>query len=495
MRPPPRPPSATPPPPRHPLLTQRSGLSTQHFPGSPHPPGPPGKPEPPGSRIGRVRSAPLRASCDHPGGRTTDRYGTFMGDWVQIGQTTAGVTTYTDGTALNETWYAYAVAAVNAYGSSAYAEAGPVIALSAEGDYDGDGLDNLGEYNAGTDPGYFDSDGDLLPDGWEVDYGLNPLNGDQNADGVPDYENDFDGDGLNNGGESNYGTNPNITDTDGDGVPDATEAGQGSDPLDPTDGGVPPPDDMKGKFRLTVGDQSGSHSERWALQVGDVRQTAPGFGEVGFGDFWFDAGQSYDVRLHHLGSRLQTPDFDWTAGIAPAPNDPPPAPPRPVPPYFFVDPPHPILGTYYPSTTNPVAGKVSKFHIPLLDADVDSDNNNPAGAPDKTKEEDRIERDATKGKLVWATTGDVDGDGILDIDDLQIAGRTYTPMVLKLSQNIQEAGYESIYLTLAYDGAALRVWKPGKDAAAARVAGTCSPPACRSPPPSAGSLRERRKVG
>ena len=77
-------------------------------------------------------------------------------------------------------------------------------------DWDGDGLTNSEEQNAGTNMNNPDSDGDGLPDGWEVRNGLNPTNGgDANADP--------DGDGLTNAQEYARGTNPNNADTDGDG--------------------------------------------------------------------------------------------------------------------------------------------------------------------------------------------------------------------------------------------------------------------------------------
>jgi hypothetical protein len=44
-----------------------------------------------------------------------------------------------------------------------------------ESDYDGDGLNNLEEYQLGTDPTNPYTDSDQMPDGWEVNYGLNPL--------------------------------------------------------------------------------------------------------------------------------------------------------------------------------------------------------------------------------------------------------------------------------------------------------------------------------
>ncbi len=64
------------------------------------------------------------------------------------------------------------------------------LAQTASGDVDGDGLDNLGEYNAGADPNNPDSDADGLSDGDEVNlYGLDPTRsdkGDVGPRGAPD---------------------------------------------------------------------------------------------------------------------------------------------------------------------------------------------------------------------------------------------------------------------------------------------------------------------
>jgi hypothetical protein len=68
-------------------------------------------------------------------------------------------------------------------------------------DSDGDGLSNLDEYQNGTDPLDDDTDGDGMPDGWEVQYGLDPL--------VDDAQEDLDGDGFSNIVEYNMGTEPN----------------------------------------------------------------------------------------------------------------------------------------------------------------------------------------------------------------------------------------------------------------------------------------------
>jgi hypothetical protein len=66
-----------------------------------------------------------------------------------------------------------------------------------------------------------DADGDQIPDGWEADHGLNPNNP---ADALLDT----DGDGLSNLAEFQAGTDPTLADTDGDGVPDGAEIAAGN---------------------------------------------------------------------------------------------------------------------------------------------------------------------------------------------------------------------------------------------------------------------------
>jgi hypothetical protein len=71
-----------------------------------------------------------------------------------------------------------------------------------------------------------DSDGDQMPNDWETGYGLNPNNPD-------DALADSDGDGLNSLAEYQAGTDPTLADTDGDGVSDGEEIAAGTNPLDP----------------------------------------------------------------------------------------------------------------------------------------------------------------------------------------------------------------------------------------------------------------------
>ncbi|MCP3980564.1 MAG: hypothetical protein GY716_14775, partial [bacterium] len=95
-----------------------------------------------------------------------------------------------------------------------------------------------------------DSDGDGMPDDFEIANGFDPDNpadafGDPDTDGLTNLEEfqggldprdpDTDGDGLLDGEEGGFGTDPLLFDTDGDGFSDGLEVQLGTDPLDPND--------------------------------------------------------------------------------------------------------------------------------------------------------------------------------------------------------------------------------------------------------------------
>lgn len=371
------------------------------------------------------------------------------GSWSQIGDTQSGVTVYTDTNVVSGSKYVYGVDAYVVIGNSEITEVGPALARDGASDEDLDGLSNLDEANRRTDPTNYDSDDDGLADGWETIYGLSPLNGDQNGNGIIDGLDDFDQDGLNNLSENNHFTDPTNQDSDGDGATDSTETSSGSDPNDAADEGKSPANDMVQQFTIGVGDTSGSSSERWALRVGDIQHTSHGYGQYGEDQYSFKAGDRYDIRLIHLGSIYTTPDYDWTASIVPTPGD------QQLP-YFVVDDAPKILGSYDPSNVNTVANKTSYLYIPLLDADVDSNNDGGFTPPVDNEDEDRLEQNASTGKLIQANTGDLDEDGVPDYADLNgVSGLNFVPMVLRLSENISQAQISQINLSFDYSGPAV----------------------------------------
>ena len=97
-----------------------------------------------------------------------------------------------------------------------------------DADFDNDGSTDLAEYIAGTDPTFNpDTDADGLPDVWEENYSPGDL---AKLSGLGDV--DFDNDGLTDLAEYNAETDPTNEDSDGDGLQDGAEiATHNTDPL------------------------------------------------------------------------------------------------------------------------------------------------------------------------------------------------------------------------------------------------------------------------
>ncbi len=92
-------------------------------------------------------------------------------------------------------------------------------------DADSDEAFNALEYDMGTDPHDPDTDDDLMWDYWEFSWALDPLDP---ADAILD----LDGDGLDNLDEFLAGADPTQADGDQDGLVDPDEVTAGTDPLD-----------------------------------------------------------------------------------------------------------------------------------------------------------------------------------------------------------------------------------------------------------------------
>lgn len=121
-----------------------------------------------------------------------------------------------------------------------------------DNDMDGDGLENLSEYNLGTDWDKPDTDGDGINDLNEFKWRTNPKDADTDDDGYDDLrelqlerdptrweagaDRDRDRDGLSDVEEIWQGTDPDKDDTDGDELIDSFEVKNrklGFDPLTP----------------------------------------------------------------------------------------------------------------------------------------------------------------------------------------------------------------------------------------------------------------------
>jgi pimeloyl-ACP methyl ester carboxylesterase len=250
-------------------------------------------------------------------------------------------------------------------------------------DADNDGLSDGLECVVGTDPNDFDSDDDGLTDGFEYEHeNLEPDDNDSDNNGTLDGDEDPDGDGLTNEDEQAYGTDPNEGDTDHDGVKDGDEVDQGSFPGDDSDGGVVPDDVMQ--FVLAIGDPSGSHSERWALNVGSVRLIAP-FGEMRIRAFPFRIGEEYLATIEHLGSTHAQPDcYDYLSFIAPVDSG--------ATGWVLDDPTELFDGMIHiGGTTNIVAGRLATlrlFRLDVFDAQAYSPQLSTQLADDPTQEID-----------------------------------------------------------------------------------------------------------
>jgi hypothetical protein len=171
------------------------------------------------------------------------------------------------------------------------------------------------------------TDGDKLPDGWEVRHGFDPLVNNE-TDGIQGNGagDDPDDDGLLNFDEYLNGCDPTNGDTDGDGVDDGDEAAQGSDPADASDNGRPPPpeDILELPFRI-YGDwaawemtvEGRGPSDR---RVFKLSTDAPGGSATAVRKL--HKGNSYRLTMSWLGSGTHTDPYwyCWEAKIGGLPT-------------------------------------------------------------------------------------------------------------------------------------------------------------------------------
>jgi len=287
-----------------------------------------------------------------------------------------------------------------------------------EVDNDGDGLLPSEEQEAGTDSNEFDSDGDLLGDGFEEGSdSLDPLSHN-------DPHGDSDGDGLSELDEQIYETDPDNSDTDGDGTSDFDEIEQGGDPTDSSDEGEAPADEDIVKLDLTIGDHSGSHSERYDLSVGRIHHQAPEFGVVVTDDYSFERGKVLDIRIAHRGSKLNSPDYDYQADIQLSDD---------AEGLAILEDPEDIIRTDATSHFFFAQGKTAKLYLPKVDLDL--------LYPDGSEVAEEDETDAVKTGFIFPA---LDPSSDTELTELKLA---------KVAAGLAGA------TRLFFDSNRVRVWK------------------------------------
>lgn len=132
--------------------------------------------------------------------------------------------------------YTFVVTAHNVNGvSDPSAPSASKAPVSGADDSDADGVPDISEERAGSNPLLADSDGDGLSDSVE-DFQLagitSPTSSDTDQDDVSDADEDSDDDGLTNAAEVLRHTAPGKADSDSDGLSDGDEVDGGTDPTD-----------------------------------------------------------------------------------------------------------------------------------------------------------------------------------------------------------------------------------------------------------------------
>jgi hypothetical protein len=153
--------------------------------------------------------------------------------WVTLAPLTTGqAITYADPAGGDGTRYKYRVAADADGFRSAYVESRLANVLPADGDADNDELSNRDEFAKRTNPEHFDTDGDLMPDGWEARYAptMDPL-----ARATRPATRTTTG--WTTSTSTCTGRTPGPGDSDGDGASDRDEIDGRADPSDPSDEG------------------------------------------------------------------------------------------------------------------------------------------------------------------------------------------------------------------------------------------------------------------
>ena len=173
---------------------------------------------------------------------------------------------------------------------------------NATADADSDGLNNLGEYNASTNPQDSDSDNDGMPDGWEVNHSLNP--------NATDAASDPDSDGVGNLAEYTATTDPQDSDSDNDQMPDGWELNHALSPIVSNATADPDSDNLDNLGEYTAGsDPQDSDSDNDQMPDGwEVEYSLSPTVDTASGDA--DGDELNNLDEYNAGTDPQDSDSD-----------------------------------------------------------------------------------------------------------------------------------------------------------------------------------------
>jgi hypothetical protein len=313
------------------------------------------------------------------------------------------------------------------------------LASGANDDPDSDGVINSVEWERHLNPASLDTDGDLFSDGFELQHTIFDPSSEDLAGG------DYDGDGLNNFGEYMNGSNPGTADTDNDGVSDQAEVANGSNPTDPADAGTAPPAEEMQDLHFGLGGDNAS----WEMtvtgkgpqdyRVQKLATNAPGGAEGR--NLKLRRGNSYEVRLRWLKSKEEGDAtwYCWQATVDHQPAEktfadynttrlPDAAEAFIVGGHWLVDNADGLL-TYHTHMKQGEGGNVADSAVAMLfpfEVNVDADNTTVEGYPDTAKgdlssaekaAQDSDDEERYPGVRVYANFIDPDTDGVVGYAD------------------------------------------------------------------------------
>ncbi len=201
--------------------------------------------------------------------------------------------------------------------------------------------------------------------------------------------------------------------------------GEGCGPADPLEVDDAPTAEVV----VTIGDPSTSRSESWAIHIGSIVVEAA-IGEVVTETIVLEKNTSYTVRVEHLGSNQNPPDYDYRATITSRGCS------------LVIDDPDGLLGSFNDVDVAGVELKRAAVAFVRADLRMDFDGDGSISSADEQEENNE------GTMIVLADTFDADSDGWPDFADGYdlYAGAAGSPFTI--DDACDGAAFEPVELTL-----------------------------------------------